>query len=128
MKKRWVKIGGYGRIGSINWGFDASQVETDKWLAECQKHLGETVLLTGGGSFGKYWLATLISVSVKMLGGKPTPKVRLENIKPRFSNYGENVFEPWLGSWQISVRVNLGRNPGNQKGRNTMKVLDETGV
>ena len=103
-KKRWVKIGGYGELGSINWGFDNARVETDKWLNECQKHIGETVLLTGGGSFGKAWLAKLIAVSIGILGGKPTPKVRLENIKPKWSNYGENIFEPWLGSWQISVK------------------------
>jgi hypothetical protein len=31
--------------------------------------------------------------------------VRLENIKPKWTDCGENVFEPWLGSWQISVWV-----------------------
>ncbi len=105
MEKKWVKIGGYGELGNTNWGFDSSQVETDRWLNECQKHIGETVLLTGGGSFGKSWLAKLVTVSIGMLGDKPTPKVRLENIKPRFTYSGENIFEPWLGSWQISVKI-----------------------
>jgi hypothetical protein len=104
-KKQWIKIGGYGELGSTNWGFDDAQVETDKWLNECQRHIGETVLLTGGGSFGKCWLAKLVAVSIGILGNNPTPKVRLENIKPQWSNYGENIFEPWLGSWQISVKV-----------------------
>lgn len=106
-KKQWVKIGGYGELGSTNWGFDYSRIETDKWLSECRKHIGETILLTGGGSLGKYWLAKLVSVSIGILGNKPTPKVRLENIKPRWSFHGDNVFEPWLGSWQISVRQHL---------------------
>ena len=104
-KKQWVKIGGYGELGDTNWGFDGTQIETDKWLNECQRHIGETVLQTGGGSMGKSWLSKLVAVSIGLLGGKPTPKVKLENIKPRWSYYGENVFEPWLGSWQISVRA-----------------------
>lgn len=104
MAKHWVKIGGYGRPGSMNWGFDASQVETDKWVEECQKHIGETVLLTDGGPVGRCWLGKLVAVSTGMLGGKLTPKVRLENIKPKWSNFEGNVFEPWLGSWQISIR------------------------
>jgi hypothetical protein len=99
----WQKIAGYGELGDINWGFDSSQVRTDEWLRECQKHIGETVLLTGGGSFGKAWLAKLTGVSLGMLAGKPTPKVRLENLEPPMSSYGENIFEPWLGSWQISI-------------------------
>lgn len=105
MAKRWVIIGGYGQPGSTNWGFDHSQVETDKWLNECRKHIGDTVLLTGGGSFGKSWLAKLTRVSIGLLGNKPTPKVRLEDIKPRWTRYpDDNSFEPWLGSWQISVK------------------------
>lgn len=103
--KQWHKIGGYGEVGDSNWGFDTSRIETEKWLAECQKHIGETVLLTGGGSLGKSWLAKLISVSINILGDKPTPKVRLEDIEPRFTYQGENIFEPWLGSWQISVKA-----------------------
>lgn len=103
-KTRWVKIGGYGQLGDTNWGFDGSQIETDKWAAECRKHVGQTVLLTGGGSMGKSWLAKLVAVSIGTLGGKPTPKVKLENLKPRWSSYGDNTFEPWLGSWQISVK------------------------
>ena len=104
-KKQWVIIGGYGELGDTNWGFDNSQVETDKWLEECRKHIGETVLLTGGGSTGKCWLAKLTAVTIGILGGKPVPQVKLKNIKPRWSYYGENIFEPWLGSWQISARA-----------------------
>jgi hypothetical protein len=105
--KHWVLIGGYGKLGDCNWGFDDSQVETDKWLAECQKHIGKTVLLTGGGSFGKAWLAKLTRVSLDNWGrnGDKRVKVRLENIKPRWQFQGGNVFEPWLGSWQISVKM-----------------------
>jgi hypothetical protein len=104
LEKKWKLIGGYGEIGNVNWGFDQSKVETEKWVSECQKHIGEIVLLTGGGSFGESWLATLTKVSIEMLGDKPTPRVRLENLKPKWNSYGEdNVFEPYLGSWQISV-------------------------
>ncbi len=105
-QKQWVKIGGYGELGDTNWGFDENLLETDKWLAECQKHIGETVLLTGGGAFGKAWLAKLTGVSLRDWGrnGMKRVAIRLENIKPKWSNYGENIFEPWLGSWQISVR------------------------
>ncbi len=104
MTKKWHQIGGYGKLGDMNWGFDKTQVNTDEWVEECSRHIGETILLTGGGSMGKGWLAKLTRVSVGMLGNHLTPKVLLENIKPRFSNYGDNTFEPWLGSWQISVK------------------------
>jgi hypothetical protein len=103
LEKHWVKIGGYGRLGDCNWGFDETQIKAEEWLEECRKHIGETVLLTGGGSLGKTWLAKLTDVSIGSLGGRPTPKVRLEDIDPKWSCYGENIFEPWLGSWQISV-------------------------
>ncbi len=108
-KKQWKLIGGYGEIGNTNWGFDDSRIETQKWLEQCKKHIGKTVLLAGGGSFGKHWLAKLVDVSIGKLGDKDVPKVRLENIKPRWNKYtgGENVFEPWLGSWQISVKVEI---------------------
>lgn len=103
-KKRWIKIAGYGELGDTNWGYDLSLVKTDKWYAELQKHIGKTVLLTGGGSCHKCWLAKLVAVSIGILNGKSVPRVRLESIKPRWSHIGENVFEPWLGSWQISVK------------------------
>ncbi len=106
MTKQWNKIGGYGELGNSNWGFDTTRIETDKWLIECQKHIGEIVLLTGGGSFGKSWLAKLVSVSIGILGNKPTPKVKLENIKPKWTAYNDDdSFEPWLGSWQISIKA-----------------------
>lgn len=110
MKSKWVKIAGYGALGNSNWGFDSARIETDKWVAECQKHIGETVLLTGGGSLGKSWLATLVSVSIALLGDRPTPRVRLENLEPIF-NHDKNVFEPWLGSWQISVKLGTAAKP-----------------
>lgn len=102
---RWVLIGGYGEIGARNWGFDASRIETAKWLREARKHIGERVLLTGGGSFGKSWTATLERVSIGKLGGRNVPKVKLAGIDPPWSVAPgrPNTFEPWLGSWQISA-------------------------
>jgi hypothetical protein len=105
MKKQWKLIGGYGQIGDTNWGFNESKIESDKWLAECQKHIGETVLLTGGGSLGKAWLAKLTDVKLEKLGNNLVPQVRLENLKPKWDSYTkENIFTPYLGSWQISVK------------------------
>ncbi len=106
-RKQWQLIGGYGKIGDTNWGFDENQIQTDRWLAECQRHVGETVLLTGGGSFGNCWLAKLTRVFLRDWGrdGQKRVAVRLENIKPKWSTLrGNNFFEPWLGSWQISVK------------------------
>ena len=102
---QWKLIGGYGKLGDTNWGFDESRIETDKWLAECKKHIGETVLLTGGGSFGKYWYATLADVSLGKLGDNLRPRVKLVDLDPNWHPYSEepNEFTPWLGSWQVSV-------------------------
>lgn len=106
-KTRWQLIAGYGQLGSWNWGFDETKIEPDKWLKELQKHIGERVLLTGGGSFGKHWYCTLANASIDLLGDKPTPKVTLKNLRPRMDKWSKepNIFEPWLGSWQISVKV-----------------------
>jgi len=110
-KKQWKLIGGYGEIGDTNWGFDSKQIQAQKWAGECRKHIGETVLLTGGGSFmGSAWVAKLIKVSIrKFHDGSKGVAVKLIDIDPPMNKYVEdkrpNKFEPWLGSWQISALV-----------------------
>lgn len=107
-KKQWVLIGGYGEIGSWNWGFNTKEAlaQSHKWYDECTKNIGKTVMLTGGGSFYKAWTAKLTSVFWRDWGEDKVVAVRLEKIKPRWSIGKEpNIFEPTLGSWQISIKM-----------------------
>lgn len=112
-KKQWKLIGGYGETGDTNWGYDSTKIDTQKWLKECRKHIGETVLLTGGGSFmGRAWLAKLVKVGIgKFPDGSESVKVKLIDLDPPWNKYVEdkrpNEFEPWLGSWQISALVEV---------------------
>lgn len=116
-KGRWVLIGGYGEIGAQNWGFDPSKITAEKWATEARRHIGERVLLTGGGS-SKAWMATLERVSIKIFRGERVPEVRLTDIDPPWDSPPyPNVFEPYLGSWQISIwDKNAKTNPVDEKG------------
>jgi len=100
---KWKQIGGYGQIGDMNWGFDESRIEAEKWLGECKKHIGKIILLTGGGSLpGTFFLALLSDAWMSQLGDTPVPQVKLTNVTPPVAGRSTE-FEPYLGSWQISV-------------------------
>jgi len=106
---QWVKIAGRGRLGNVNWGADFSQSHEEKqgWYNELIKHIGEVVVLSGGGSFDrKTWFGVLKSCEWGLCGDKEAIKVRLENMNPKMS--GNHVFEPWIDSWQISILVKEG--------------------
>jgi len=91
-KYRYIGIiGGYGEIGDWNWGYDKTKIETQKWFEQCQKHIGETVLLTGGGSFGNQWLAKLVDVSHDKLGDKDMVRVKLVDLDPPWNKWVEDI-------------------------------------
>jgi hypothetical protein len=109
MKKtaRWFKLGGKGKIGSSNWGYHEPQddLEAEEWLKNCQEQIGNTVVLSGGGSLmNEMHAAILDKAEFAMCGDHKTVRVCLSNIKPTFSEI-DNCFDPFLGSWQLSVIV-----------------------
>ncbi len=94
---------------ATNWGArgDGYPPEViNKWQKALEKHVGETVYLSGGGGWG--------IEPMKLLGvyqevwnkdtGRMGLHAKLERLAP--SKYGQpkgEIFEPWLDSWQISV-------------------------
>lgn len=93
----------------VNWGASGRPLATlKKELAELNKHIGERVLLSGGGGPGAS-LATLRGAEIVKEGyikGKPGLKVYLIDIDPIYRGYGpRESFDPWLDSWQISIMV-----------------------
>ena len=99
-----TKVAGRGEIGHVNYGATIARDEETilKEYSILKEHLGEPVLLTGGGG---YTMSIGILEDVKIInlqGGEKALKVRLEDIKPPVFG-DEKVFEPWIDSWQISV-------------------------
>jgi hypothetical protein len=101
----WQKIAGRGALGDTNWGAAGRPLPVlKKELVELKKHIGEEVLLTGGGGPGGN-LAILKGASIVKEGfmvGQPALKVRLVVIKGVMA--GSTNFDPWIDSWQISVK------------------------
>ena len=100
------KIAGRGRLGNWNWG--ATVIRDEKVLLEelkeLKKHIGEKVLLTGGGGPGAHigklvdaWLEDYTYMNKKGKG----LRVRLVDLDPPIA--GMREFTPWIDSWQISV-------------------------
>lgn len=109
---RWKLIAGRGSVGDINWGVAGRSLTVlKKELIELNKHIGERVLLTGGGGPGGS-IATLKGARIVKEGymrGKPGLKVFLTGIDPKYGGIGKfggrESFDPWIDSWQISVKV-----------------------
>lgn len=110
---RWRLIAGRGSLGDINWGAAGRSLTVLKSeLRELKKHIGQRVLLTGGGGPGGS-IATLKSAIIVKEGymrGMPGLKVYLTNIDPKYGGIGRSggreAFDPWIDSWQISVQAN----------------------
>jgi len=105
-KQGWKLIAGRGKLGDMNWGaeFDNNAEALKPQLEELRKHIGETVLLTGGGSFfGTYWTALLADANIVPFGndGKVALQAKLSCVNPPLG--GKTDFEPYINSWQISV-------------------------
>jgi len=98
----WKLIAGRGELGNINWGYDDSISEkiVKKWYKNLKNHIGEKVLLSGGGGHD-YNFGKLTDVKMDTFNNKPAIKVKLENLDPPIA--GRQTFEPWINSWQISV-------------------------
>lgn len=104
-KTKWKKIAGRGKLGDMNWGadFDRPLSIVKNELRELQKHIGEQILLTGGGS-----LEANLAVLKKAYITEPEPKkfavqVKLTDLEPSLGY--RDTFTPYIDSWQISVQV-----------------------
>ena len=102
----YKKIAGRGAVGDANWGanFDQSNETIQKWLAELQKNIGKTVLLSGGGGNDTH-LGILAEAKIVQVDHreKKAIQVTLKNLTPKIA--GESEFTPYLDSWQISVKT-----------------------
>lgn len=122
----WKQVAGRGVLGSCNWGasFDAPIEKLEKQRQELLDHLGEKVLLSGGGGPGSQ-VVTLVGVppietkdgqsrlhAVLMgatFGGRDYED-RLDRKWGYVHSMPTNLlFEPALDSWQISVKVKSSR-------------------
>ena len=115
---RWRLIAGRGQLGDMNWGVDHQHARPlsiilDE-LVELKKHIGEKVLLTGGGGYGTN-IAILKGAEIVKQGyirNQPGLKVYLTIIKGPMMDYNQKTwkktvpsdFDPWIDSWQISVK------------------------
>lgn len=95
------KIAGRGELGHLNWGADFSRSKRvlEKELKELKKHMGEEVLLTGGGG-SRVSYHKLIKAWIGKYGkNKWTLQAKL---RPGLDRNGGS-FTPYLDSWQISI-------------------------
>ena len=105
-KSKWILIAGRGALGDHNWGgsFKTPPEELEKQRQELLKHIGETVLLSGGGGPG-FELVKLLEVypledaPLREPPGRKAFRAKLGNC-----SFGEQ-FDPYLDSWQISVKA-----------------------
>ncbi len=105
-----VKIAGRGERGSVNWGvkFDSDRARLEPWLAELNKHIGEVVMMTGGGCMnGEYWLGVLESAQIDPFpNGDVALHVKLTHVTPDFDFHRDGKREIdglTVDSWQISI-------------------------
>lgn len=96
------KIAGRGELGDLNWGanFTRSKEALKRELRKLQKHIGERVLLTGGGG-NRASYHTLENAWIERFDDE---KWGLKaELSPSPFEWQEDNFTPWLDSWQISI-------------------------
>jgi len=112
----WKKIAGRGKLGDMNWGASLKRNKevVDREIEELKKHIGEIVLLTGGGGTG-YQIGILKKVWLYKKNGCYCPQVKIVNLKG-VDCFGleteEKEFTPFIDSWQISVWVENVKHDG----------------
>jgi hypothetical protein len=96
------KIAGRGEGVQMNWGATVTRARSilTRQLKELKKHIGEIVVVTGGGGFGHKW-AILKKVELVPYDKGMGLKAHLDRVTPN-GGWGPK-FEPWIDSWQINV-------------------------
>ncbi|MFX0210536.1 MAG: hypothetical protein ACFFDT_31440 [Candidatus Hodarchaeota archaeon] len=96
------KIAGRGELGHLNWGADFSRSKKvlQEELKELQKHIGEKVMLTGGGGHEASY-HTLKRAWIERFNDEKWG-LRAE-LEPSPFHWQKENFTPWLDSWQISI-------------------------
>jgi len=97
------KIAGRGRGPQMNWGADVTRPISTlrRQLRELKKHIGEFVVVTGGGGSG-YKYAILTGAELAPYGTDGVGlRAHLDRVTPN-GGYGPK-FDPWIDSWQINI-------------------------
>lgn len=97
-----TKIAGRGKLGDMNWGADFNRPEKVvlKEHEELKKHIGEPVVLTGGGGW-VWYVGVLKGIKIDEIDGKKIVRAHITNLDMPIG--GKHEFSPLLDSWQISV-------------------------
>lgn len=108
-KSQWKLIAGRGEGQSMNWGFDDKIPETTyrKWYDALKSHIGEKIVLTGGGGFGCQFgtLAKVSMVEFPRNSGKQVLQTTIENCYDPQKTWREpETFEPYINSWQLWIK------------------------
>ena len=97
-----TKIAGRGELGDINWSanFDRPYEVILEEYEKLKKHIGEPVVLSGGG--GWVWhVGILKGVELDEFNGKKVVRAHLEKLDIPIG--GRDKVDPLIDSWQISV-------------------------
>ena len=99
---KWREIEPEGKSDQ-HWGY-TDHAALGRTLAEVKGHIGETVLISGGGGPGMSQ-AVLAGAEILPFGSAQGKrwglKVHLKNVKPKIGS--DSGFDPWLDSWTLWV-------------------------
>lgn len=91
----------------MNWGADVTRPISilRRQLRELKKHIGEFVVVSGGGGSG-YKYAILKGAELVPYDKGMGLKAHLDRLTPN-GGWGRS-FDPWIDSWQINIIVDRG--------------------
>jgi hypothetical protein len=101
------KVAGRGKLGDMNFGADFNYTSEEglrSEFEELKKHIGEVVVLSGGGGWDFHFgvLKSVEMVDVEVDGSvRKAIRVTLDHLTPSMA--GRREFSPYIDSWQISV-------------------------
>ena len=126
-KTKWVVIEPKGKPAGDNYFGYPNKAKLEETLAEVQSHIGEKVIVGGGGGAGANY-ATLKGAHIEpfpirihdVVQDRWGLKVDLRMLKGD-KIFGKQDFDPWLDSWYIEVKEHPVKK---QKAVKAVKIAD----